>query len=85
MNYGRVAQNVRAAKQRYPDRYCKEPTCLRKVVGLDRLIIDGREVQNYAPRVDCPGGCCPGHQKMSQHAIGTAKHDEEKPKELYHD
>lgn len=42
-------------KQEHPDRFCRQPRCLWRVVKLDR------ETQTHSPRPDCPNVYCPRH------------------------
>lgn len=51
-----TAARVALDKQKHPERFCKEPRCLWRVVKLDHA------TQTFSPRPDCPNGRCPRHQ-----------------------
>lgn len=51
-----IQAKVGMEKREHPERFCKEPGCLWKVVKLDH------ETQTYSPLPSCPNGYCPRHK-----------------------
>ena len=48
-------------KQQHPERYCREPRCLWKVIRLD---YSNKSLRVEAP--GCVGGRCPRHKNESR-------------------
>jgi len=53
-----IQAKVALDKEKHPERFCKEPRCLWRVVQLDHV------TQSFHPLPDCPGGRCPRHQVL---------------------
>lgn len=51
-----IQAKVALDKEKHPERFCKTPRCLWRVVKLDHA------TQTFSPLENCPEGYCPRHQ-----------------------